>query len=361
MMELDAAVSAYYDREYSYDGVLTVDSDGKDVTFSLALRGQTGAIERRRLSGLGRDPRIELLANRIWDDVRDQTIDLRFETERAALEKAALDFIESGKSEVDGMIYLSDGDAYGYYLNRKDANKMQTERGIRLETELGNLLEAFNLADRSNSVAVFAGKTIGNEYLVSTLGRGFRTVEQLSGALAEAVQRIAEETEDGVAGSLKPLEIPEPVNPEPVPMEPEVRASAAPVEPQPEHESEKPEPKIVTAAIPVIKIDARVITEKTGMFKKKKVLDIGIDSDDIRKLKWKSVLVIQEKPLTSIIEENVVKEYSRGDELPFYMKLDLPLKNFPKASKLRIYFKPDPDERVGINEAYTQFPVSVDV
>lgn len=367
-MSDDLKIALYYDREYTYDGVVVVDSDGKDVTYSLAMRGQTGAIERRRLKGLGLDPRIELLANRIWEDVRDQTIDLHYENECKVLEMAAIDFIESGKSEIDGSVQLSDGYTYDYYLSRADANKMQTERGMKLETELSNLLESFNLQDRSNSVVVFAGKTMGNEYLVSTLGKGFRTVEQLTGALAEAVAKVQDVIPE--SAPLKPVETvatradvtPEanPVAEEQAPApKPESTAKLVEGEETPEYAEEKAENE--KAKIPVIRIKAGVSTVKAGAFKKKKVLEIEVDSDDIKKLKWRSVLLIQEKPLTTLLEQNVVKEFDRGDTLPFFLKFDLPLKHCPKAEKVRIYIKPDPSERVGINEAYNQYPVTVEL
>lgn len=355
----DLLAADYYRREYHPQGVVTVNSDGTDLYISLSLDSQPGGVARKVMPGDGYDPRTEALAVKIWEQVRDYTIDLRMENEMAALERAALEYLSSGRSEMEGSVRLSDGGEYDFFVNRSMVNNDGTRK---IQSALAEFLTEFGLADRSRSVLVLRGDAIGSNYLKQSLTPGFGEVAEMSGNLRDAVIRLALYNAAGMVQTeiVKPEK--EPISnlrPEPA-KQTFGFASPQPTIPTEQRTTDNGQPEKGNAPMP-IKIEATVETVKAGFLKKKKVLKVRIEGEGSEKLKWHSVLCIQEKPLSTVEMENVVKDYDRGSKLPFSHDIDLPLKQCPDAKKLRIYFKPHPDEPVGINNAYEVAPYTVNL
>ncbi|MDE6532442.1 MAG: hypothetical protein K2M27_02780 [Muribaculaceae bacterium] len=351
----DMAIADYYARDYRPEGVVTASSDGKDLFISLSLHSQSGAVARKTLPGEACDPRAEDLANKIWEQVRDYTIDLHRENETAALTKAALDYLKSGKSELEGCVRLSDGAEYDYFVNRSMVNNEGTRQ---LQTKITEFLTEFGLADRSRSVIVLCGEAISSNYIRQSLTPGFGEVATLDGHLRDAILRLATNLssfawkETALDKPVAPPEKPSPRKPEYTQPKPYTRQPAEP--------EEEPETTDSEGLMP-IELEASVESVKAGFMKRKKVLKIRVTSPMGGKIPWHSVLCVQEKPLSTIDMQNVVQDYDRGDRLPFSLELDLPLKQCPDAKRLRIYFKPHPDEPVGINNAYEVAPLTVNL
>lgn len=112
--------------------------------------------------------------------------------------------------------------------------------------------------------------------------------------------------------------------------------------------------------LPVVELDeliplrltASVEKVKTGLFRSKKVLKVRAELPDGNALPCNSVLLIQDKPLASIQDRYIRAEYDRGESGPFEFSSDLPLPQCDGAARLRVYFKPHPDEAIGINNAF---------
>lgn len=364
----DLLTADYYRREYHPQGVVTVNSDGRDLYISLSLDSQPGGVARKVMPGDGYDPRAEALAIKIWEQVRDYTIDLRMENEMSALERAALEYLSSGRSEMEGTVRLSDGGEYDFFVNRSMVNNDGTRK---IQSALAEFLTEFGLADRSRSVLVLRGDSIGSPYLKESLTPGFGEVSEMKGNLRDAVIRLALSD----AAGMVPTEIvkPAPQKETGSNLRPEPAKSSSPFSSlsrktentQPATDNGQPttdngQPEKGNSPMP-IKIEATVETVKAGFLKKKKVLKVRVEGEGNEKLKWHSVLCIQEKPLSTVELENVVKDYDRGAKLPFSHDLELPLKQCPDAKRLRIYFKPHPDEPVGINNAYEVAPCTVNL
>lgn len=369
---IDEKTAEYFRNDPSFSGTVVVDSDGVNIYVSLALDSQPGAIARISLNNLGRDPRVEKLAWKIWEDIGAETIDLKFEDQRETLENAVRGFLQGSAAEIEDSVRLSDGRNYDFILNRGQANSVETDETVRLQSEFSGFLAKYNATDRSRLVVVLTGHAIGNEYIRRNLTQGFKRLGELKDSLLEAVIRhidpsVGKQTEAAVlqpgpeaAQTLRPQTEPmgEPKKPEAAG---KFTAEKVNLFTQAAPEKPKQEEPVKSAQPANIEIKASV-EKKGGLFKKKTVtLRIVIDSTEISRLAWKSVLIVQEKPLSTIDPRNVVEEYSRGDTLPFYLDLSLPLKQCPDARKLRIYFKPDPDEPVNINQAYVQNAVTIDV
>ena len=343
VMRPDILIAEYYRRENSVAGVVIANSDGKDLDLSVALTANPGEMARRPLPGLGNDPRAKVLAEKIWDQVSDRTIDLRMENEMEVLVEAANRFIRKGRSESDDVVRLSDGEEYDFSLTR---SMLPRDESRKIEAEFSGFLgEKAHLTDRSGSVLVLRGDAIGNHYLKPLLSPGFKEAVEMTGALREAVIRLVLSEP---ALSFRANELNPPAS-GPTGGAGEGKEGSRKEEQEEETKtSPKPDDKTV---IPVT-IEAKVEKVKTGLFSKKSVLKVKISSPGDPKIRWRSVVCVQEKPLSSVQEQNIVREYDRGEKLPFSFDLDLPLSHCRDAKRLRVYFKPHPDEPVGINNAY---------
>ena len=345
MCRPDLLIAEYYRREHAFRGIVVADSNGTDLYLSVALSSRPGEIARRALPGLGSDPRLRGLAEKIWEVVSDQTIDMDMEIEMGALMATAEKFIESDRAEKDMSILLSDGQEYEVTIYR---SMVPRDESRILEAEYtGFLGSAANLYDHSESVIVFRRQVCDSRYLRQLLSPAFKDVTEDDGALHEALIRLAVSSD---APPFKALPLQEDKDDNQSRRDEEEEKIAG----------DETGSTIRNELIPV-SIEAEVQKVKVGLFKKKNILKIKIASPGNPSLKWHSVLCVQEKPLSVILDENIVKDYDRGDKLPFRLELELPLRQCPNAKRLRIYFKPHPDEPIGINNAYECAPCTINL
>jgi len=111
-------------------------------------------------------------------------------------------------------------------------------------------------------------------------------------------------------------------------------------------------PVVELAQLIPVRLTASVEKVKIALFRSKKVLKVKIELPGGGKLPCNSVLMIQDRPLASIQDKYIRGEYDKGEEGPFEFSADLPLPQCNGVSRLRIYFKPHPDEAIGINNAF---------
>ncbi|MDE6332461.1 MAG: hypothetical protein K2L80_07645, partial [Muribaculaceae bacterium] len=111
-------------------------------------------------------------------------------------------------------------------------------------------------------------------------------------------------------------------------------------------------PVVELAELIPVRLHATVEKVKTGLFRSKKVLKVKVELPDGVSLPCNSVLLIQERPLASVQDKYIRAEYDKGEEGSFEFSADLPLAQCDGASRLRVYFKPHPDEAIGINNAF---------
>ncbi|MDE6741232.1 MAG: hypothetical protein K2J58_02755 [Muribaculaceae bacterium] len=355
----EVLLTDYYNREYCYDGLAIVSSNGKDIAVSLFRRSDPSQLIRKVFEGRAADIRVESVAMKIWDQVKDRTLDLRYETERNALLYEAEKILRENPKEKNDNIRLSDNDSYHYFLTNKMLNDLPvTEES--LESIFTNYLQENGMADRGNAAVILRNQAIGNHYIADSTTRYFASKEQDTGSLRDAIARtianmdlekIGDSIDQSFADKIPQGHGPGGVTPKPG----EDKTDPKKVKPV-----ERPVDPPVREFIPV-NITARIDSVRVGFLKRKSVLHITIDLELGTSLPWDSVLCVQADPLVTIEERNVVRTYEKGKRGPFSLDLDLPLAQCPKAKKLRVYFKPDPNEPIGINNAYVQDPVTVDV
>lgn len=351
----DVLVVDYYNKTYDFDGLAIVSSNGKDITVSLFSKEWPKDIIRKTFEGRAADDRVENVALKIWDQVKDLTFGLKYDTERAALMAAAEAFLRENKAEKNDMIRLSDNDTYQYVLTRKMLTNLPAS-AESLENVFTDFMQSNGMADRGKMAVILRNKAIGNHYITESVTKFFAAKEADRGSLKDALdllianrdlEKIADKVDQTFAPGNKPIKTDGPVN--------------KPVAPTVYDPVREPEPKCTPKEFIPVEITARIDKVKTGFLKKKTVLHITIDLELGTSLPWDSVLCVQEAPLVTIKQENVVRTYDKGKKGPFALDLDLPLPQCPKAKKLRVYFKPAPDEPIGINNAYVQDPVTVNV
>lgn len=353
----DVAIARYYAAAYSFQGVVSAFSDGRDLYLSVSGYPDYSAVSRNPLPGDGADPRVTDLVEKLWEKVRYNTYDLEKEDQIPILTRIAEEYLGGNSSEKEGYVRLSDGNEYPYSIRKSMVNNDGTRR---IKASLDRILTEKGLADRSRNVLVMCGSAITSPYLLTTITPGFGEVAQFSGALKDAVIRH----EAGLVTFNRPPQQPQPPVQKPQPTQPGWQTTRESLQTTPPGWQTPPENPITPpvddepALIP-IELKAEVITQSAGFLKKKKVLHVEIKNEDRKKLKWHSVLIAQERILTSIIMENVVSDYQRGDQLPFSIDIPLPLKQFPNAKSIKLYFRPHPDEPVGINNAYEVETVTV--
>lgn len=359
LMHPDIAVTEFYCSENDYQGLVIASSNGKDLSVSLYSIDKPLEFQRYNLPGMACDNRVEAVAEKIWELVKDNTLGLTYSTEAPALRKVAQDFLKTNENELEGPVRLSDNNSYDFFLMRSSLRSLSQTDGS-LQAKFTDILLDNDMSDRSTLALVLRNDAVGNLYLKEMLTEAFAKVEEDTASLRDAVAgHIAGKDWDTIGERIVIKS--SALQGRPVFYKTNVRK----VEESKESEEEKvekieplpPEPKI-HKRIPV-NIDAKVSTVKKSFFKKQSVLKIIVDIPDCQNLPWKSVLCVQEDPLSVVDRRYVVREYPREERPPFALDLDLPLKSSPNARKLRIYFLPDPDEPVGINNVYEFEPVTV--
>lgn len=358
----DTVLFDYLNKEYDYEGLVSVGSDGRNLFVSMYSAENPATIERKTLQDAANDNRLEAVAMKIWEQVSDYTLDLDMETEFPALRREAEDFLASGRSEKEGNVRLSDGDTYSYFLNRRMLKDLGEDR-VSLDRVFTEIMLDNGLHDRSRMAIVLRTHAIGSFYLKENLTNSFdRVYEETDSVLNEVLKRVATLHWDKISENVNPKFVKDRIPPTPVSPNNEPTDKVAPSTETDDEKEDSPKNKKNSKSdlIPVV-LTASVKKEKAGMFKKKNVLTINVDFPETNKLKWASVLCVQDDPLVIVEPQNIVKSFDRGDKGPFTIKVDLPLSSCPNARQLRVYFKPDPDEPVGINNAYICDPCTVDI
>lgn len=353
VMHPDVAVTEFYCNENDNKGLVIVSSNGNDVSVSLYNRESPDAVRRFNLSGMAKDSREEALAEKIWELVKDYTLGLSYETEAPVLRKIAGDFLKTNAKELEGPVRLSDGQNYDFFLVRSSLKNL-TQANNSLQTKFTDILLDNDMSDRSGLALILRNDAVGNLFIKEMVAEAFAKVEEESGSLRDAVNLYITCKEWNSLNDIVSVKERRRVEKEPATDKnkdkekkdgPEIQSP-----PDPEPAKRKLIPVIITAEIERV---------RKGLFGRKSFLKINIDIPDRPNLPWKSVLCVQEDPLSTIDRRYVVKEYPREERPPFGLKLDLPLKSSPNAKKLRVYFYPDPDEPVGINNVYDFDPVIV--
>lgn len=160
-------------KDFSYDNVLVAWSEGFDLRFTLFQTTPKAQKQHLLLNGLGIDPRLDYVKNLIWTDIAGQNPWLNYETEMAAIETAAVEFLNSNQPLVSQSLTMSDGHNYKYRLERTRVDYIPNEESVTIKKQLEQFLKNTGIGDRSKTLLLFRGSVAGNSYFEQILSPGF--------------------------------------------------------------------------------------------------------------------------------------------------------------------------------------------
>lgn len=194
--------------------VLSAWSDGTDLILSLMF--PDGSRKMLTLPGLGTDPRIRHVVEKLYDDLKSE-LWTTLEDEQEYLTRVGREFIMSKAPELDGTVILSDGMEHSIYLSKIWLNSIPMPESDRLQRALASFLEENGCTDRTPVVLLLRGALTGNDYFKQQLSNGFGEVVEIDDALQAQLNKLM------VAQPIRPIEIsttpPPPPPPPPPPLE----------------------------------------------------------------------------------------------------------------------------------------------
>lgn len=177
-------------KNYDSDYVLEVWTEGSDLTMALIdLRNEQDS-PTHIFEGLGRDPRLDFVKDKIWNDMLGFNGFLERDKEEDAIERAALEFLNGTENVVDGRIIASDGAGYNYWLNRFEINFAEAEESTLIRRGVSNFLNQNGLKERDRILLVLRGSTAHNNYFESNLTNGFDKILPSSKTIREQVKDL---------------------------------------------------------------------------------------------------------------------------------------------------------------------------
>ncbi|MDE7408217.1 MAG: hypothetical protein K2M76_07335 [Muribaculaceae bacterium] len=264
-----------YARErYSYRHCVMVGSNGRDITIKVYRLANGMLIGATHMSGMGQDPRVMRIADKIWGDILDENPWADRAAEEKRLMAAAAMFLHSGKAETEDTIVLSDGQTYEYSVSRDAVNRMSG--GDDLAQRVSSFLRdtGVNLTD---AMVIMRGFAAGNEYYRGSIIPGFRAVidedENVADEIGRRMVRRMRNEQPVSPSPVVQVMKPEPDRPTPTPKpepvrrtipDPIQRRQAAPQRIVISNDDNEEEPLVVNVSVPQPRtstIDGRAMLE----------------------------------------------------------------------------------------------------
>lgn len=167
--------------------VLSAWSDGTDLILSLMF--PDGSRKMLSLPGLGTDPRIRHVVEKLYDDLKSE-LWTTLEDEQEYLTRVGREFIMSKAPELDGTVILSDGMEHSIYLSKIWLNSIPMPESDRLQRALASFLEENGCTDRTPVVLLLRGALTGNDYFKQQLSNGFGEVVEIDDALQAQLNKL---------------------------------------------------------------------------------------------------------------------------------------------------------------------------
>lgn len=147
-----------------YPNALILSADADTLFADYYDKQNAQRIASVALEGMGKDPRIEVLANCIWKKLLAESGYLSKEKDFEEVKQEALRFLQSGKSELDGTIYL-EGENHDFFIRRRDANidNVLDYGGSHLLSSLSNFTNSYSI-EKDQTILVLTGSLAGNSY-----------------------------------------------------------------------------------------------------------------------------------------------------------------------------------------------------
>lgn len=161
-----------YIKGHPYVLILQAESDNLYVEYADTHKNQI--LTSTVIEGAGKDPRIDLLSEVIWKKLVSESSYLNKEDAMEGIKEIAKTFLDSGKSELDGSIFL-EGENHDFFVRRRDACIDNLPKHGS-SSVLDSLNEFANQAsiNRAETIMVLTGNLTTNAYFRDLL-HGFVT------------------------------------------------------------------------------------------------------------------------------------------------------------------------------------------
>lgn len=162
-------------------------SDGDDLFMSLYDITTRQRIDVKRVAGAGRDPRVKVLAENIWQQLIEDASYLDKDKGLPVVAKVAARFIKSGKPEESGTVSL-EGEEHDYFITKHDANIDNSIDfgGASVLTSLRTFSENNNV-QKSDCVLFLSFGLGGNPYFENLLNGTFPDTTIVDKDLRESI------------------------------------------------------------------------------------------------------------------------------------------------------------------------------
>lgn len=238
---------------------ICVTSNGEDLFVNI-YNQKEHCIESRLIRDRGRDPRMKVAIDKLWDSIGYDNYYLKIEKERPILEQVAERFLDSGNTSLNENVVLSDGNAYNVALYLSELEQFSVkDDGKAIYDVLRSLAE--KSIKTSDCTIFLQGKAAHNSFFSNMFKKEFDKVISVDNAMhADILAALLKEIEAldyKIADKEEGGTVAPPPPPPPPPTDPE------------EQSEKKPEPPVIQEPVPPTprdKHDLKVLKISIGTY-----------------------------------------------------------------------------------------------
>lgn len=163
LMEYD--LNSYLCEFYkTFPYALILSADGNDIYVSYYDTDKKKAIATAKIDEAGKDPRVEKLAECIWNKLLNESPYLNKKDDFEAIKAKAKAFLHSNRSELDGTIYL-EGESHDFFIKRRDAeiDNLLDYGSSSVLSHLSTFVNQKNIK-KTETILLLSDGVAGNQY-----------------------------------------------------------------------------------------------------------------------------------------------------------------------------------------------------
>lgn len=226
---------------------ICVTSNGEDLFVNI-YNPKNHCIESKLIRNRGRDPRMKVAIDKLWDSIGYDNYYLKIEKERPILEQVAERFLDSGNTSLNENVVLSDGNAYNVALYLSELEQFSVrDDGKAIYDVLRSLAEK---GIKTSDCTIFLqGKAAHNSFFSNMFKKEFDKVISVDNAMhADILAALLKEIES-LDYKIADKEEGGTVAPPPPPPPPPTDSK--------EQSEKKPEPPVIQEPVPPTPRDKR--------------------------------------------------------------------------------------------------------
>lgn len=163
-----------------------VTSDGQDLFISVFETGSPKLLVSHIMHDRGKDPRVEVAIDKLWESLGYENYYLSFEREKETLSQIAEDFLSSGEMEFQDNVIFSDGRSRECFLSMMELNSRRFSDDGKIVMDVKNMLSKMNISPLETTV-VLKGKAANNHYFKSVFIGEFGSIANVTDSIHSKV------------------------------------------------------------------------------------------------------------------------------------------------------------------------------